>query len=135
MEIGLPIPELHFASYGVPVGWQRYRVVQQVCGCLIGLSDMSDDNTMNNINDSLRLRAQDADDLTVLSSLFQDAIIPGSDMHIDKANKRFVLVANRFCWERPPGGYRPQPTPGSRSTAARAKPMSTKITRHRSAFA
>ena len=63
---------------------------------------MSDDKTMNNINDSLRLRAQDADDLTVLSSLFQDAIIPGSDMHIDKANKRFVLVANRFCWERPP---------------------------------
>ncbi len=57
---------------------------------------------MNNINDSLRLRAQDADDLTVLSSLFQDAIIPGSDMYIDKANKRFVLVANRFCWERPP---------------------------------
>ena len=63
---------------------------------------MSDDKTSKSINSNLRLRAQDADDLAVLSSLFQDAIIPGSDMHIDKANKRFVLVANRFCWERPP---------------------------------
>ena len=63
---------------------------------------MRDEKTENKINDSLRLRAQDADDITVLSSLFQDAIIPGSDVHFDKANKRFVLVANRFCWERPP---------------------------------
>ena len=54
------------------------------------------------IKSNLRLRAYDTDDLAVLSSLLQDAIIPGSDMHIDTSNKRFVLVANRFCWERPP---------------------------------
>lgn len=63
---------------------------------------MSDDKTMKSINGSLRLRAQDTDDMAVLSSLFQDAIIPGNDMQIDKAGKRFILVANRFCWERPP---------------------------------
>ena len=63
---------------------------------------MSDDKTSKGMNSNLQLRAQDADDLAVLSSLFQDAIIPGSDMHIDKASKCFVLVANRFCWERPP---------------------------------
>ncbi|MDB2390865.1 DUF2948 family protein [Alphaproteobacteria bacterium] len=63
---------------------------------------MSDNTTKNSLNSHLRLRAQDEDDLAVLSSLFQDAIIPGSDMHIDKTHKRFVIVANRFCWERPP---------------------------------
>ena len=50
----------------------------------------------------LRLRAQDEDDLQVVSALLQDAIIPGGDMHFDSGNQRFVAVANRFCWEQPP---------------------------------
>ena len=50
----------------------------------------------------LRLRAQDADDLQVVSALLQDAIIPGGDMQFDRDNQRFVAVANRFCWEQSP---------------------------------
>jgi hypothetical protein len=48
----------------------------------------------------LKLRARDADDLQVLSACLQDAILPISDMTFERAARRFVLVANRFCWER-----------------------------------
>jgi len=50
--------------------------------------------------DPLRLRAITAEDVEVLSTLLQDAIIPGEDMAFDKAGRRFVMVANRFCWDR-----------------------------------
>ena len=50
--------------------------------------------------DRLRLRAHDADDLQVLSACLQDAILPIGDMTYERAARRFVLVANRFCWER-----------------------------------
>jgi len=55
----------------------------------------------NNDSDTLRLVAEDAADLDVVSALLQDAIISGADMHFDKQNACFLLVANRFCWERP----------------------------------
>lgn len=48
----------------------------------------------------LKLRARDAEDLQVLSACLQDAILPISDMNYDRAGRRFVMVANRFCWER-----------------------------------
>ena len=51
----------------------------------------------------LRLRAHDADDLQVLSACLQDAIVPISDVTYEPAARRFVLVANRFCWERADG--------------------------------
>lgn len=56
------------------------------------------------VNDAtpLRLRACDPADLEVLSTLLQDAILPGDDMQYDAAAKRFVMVVNRFCWERDP---------------------------------
>ena len=50
----------------------------------------------------LRLLANDSDDVGVLSTLLQDAIIPGSDMSFDRALNAFVIVANRFCWELEP---------------------------------
>lgn len=50
---------------------------------------------------TLRLRAQDEDDLQVVSTLLQDAIIPGEDMQFDRGHSRFIAVANRFCWEQP----------------------------------
>jgi hypothetical protein len=50
--------------------------------------------------DQLRLRAHDADDLQVVSACLQDAIVPIGDMTYERAARRFVLVANRFCWER-----------------------------------
>lgn len=49
----------------------------------------------------LQLGARDAADIEVVATLLQDAIIPGSDMQFDRGKARFVMVANRFCWERP----------------------------------
>ena len=50
----------------------------------------------------LRLLAHDSDDVSVLSALLQDAIIPGSDMSFDRKLNEFVIIANRFCWELEP---------------------------------
>ena len=49
----------------------------------------------------LRLLARDSADIEVLSTLLQDAIVPGVDMLFDRDRKRFIFIANRFCWERP----------------------------------
>lgn len=51
---------------------------------------------------AVRLLAEASEDLEVLSALLQDAIIPGEDMFHDRAGRRFVMVVNRFCWDRPP---------------------------------
>jgi hypothetical protein len=50
--------------------------------------------------DGLKLRARDPADLEVLSACLQDAIVPIGDMAFEPAARRFVMVANRFCWER-----------------------------------
>ena len=50
---------------------------------------------------SLRLVAKDQGDIEVVSTLLQDAIITGADMHYDTQHACFMIVANRFCWERP----------------------------------
>ncbi len=52
------------------------------------------------MTEKLKLRARDADDLRVLSACLQDAILPIGDMTWDREARRFVMVANRFCWER-----------------------------------
>lgn len=52
----------------------------------------------------LRLRIEDADDLAVVASVLQDAIIPAADMAFLPDEGRFVFVANRFCWETVPAG-------------------------------
>ena len=52
--------------------------------------------------ESLRLVAKDEADLEVVSALLQDAIIAGTDMHYDAQDNCFMIVANRFCWERTP---------------------------------
>ncbi len=57
---------------------------------------MQTDNT-----GSLRLVAKDEADIEVVSTLLQDAIITGADMHYDTQHACFMIVANRFCWERP----------------------------------
>jgi hypothetical protein len=49
----------------------------------------------------LRLRAQDAEDLVVLSSCLQDALVMVGDMAWLPDEQRFVLVGNRFGWETP----------------------------------
>jgi hypothetical protein len=50
----------------------------------------------------LKLRAEDDEDLAVISAFLQDALVPVGEMAFLPDDKRFVLVANRFMWERPP---------------------------------
>ncbi len=47
----------------------------------------------------LRLKALDAEDLTVVSALVQDAVFPITEMRWDRARRRFALLVNRFRWE------------------------------------
>ena len=47
----------------------------------------------------LKLRAVDAEDLAVLGACLQDALVPVQDMRFLGEENRFVMVANRFCWE------------------------------------
>jgi hypothetical protein len=47
---------------------------------------------------ALKLRAEDADDLAVLSACLQDALVPVRDLAYVADQKIFVFVANRFRW-------------------------------------
>ena len=47
----------------------------------------------------MKLRADDPEDLAIVSAQLQDAIVPIGDMAFLAAQKRFVMVANRFMWE------------------------------------
>jgi len=47
----------------------------------------------------LRLRALDADDLSVISALVQDSVFPGSEMRFARKDRRFAVLLNRFRWE------------------------------------
>ncbi|WP_226781907.1 DUF2948 family protein [Oceaniglobus trochenteri] len=47
----------------------------------------------------LRLQALSEEDLTILSSLVQDAVFAATDMKFDRAAGRFAILLNRFRWE------------------------------------
>ncbi len=47
----------------------------------------------------LRLIAQDAEGLSVLSTLLQDAVFPITEMTFAPRRRRFALLLNRFRWE------------------------------------
>ncbi|MFN3994276.1 MAG: DUF2948 family protein [Tabrizicola flagellatus] len=47
----------------------------------------------------LRLVAQDADDLKVVSALVQDAVLPVTEISYDARRRRFAVLLNRFRWE------------------------------------
>jgi prepilin-type processing-associated H-X9-DG protein len=47
-----------------------------------------------------RVRAQDAEDLAVVSAYLQDAVLPVAEIAYEPAEERFVLVAARFRWEK-----------------------------------
>jgi len=51
---------------------------------------------------ALKLRAEDADDLAVISACVQDALISVKDLIYDRNAGSFTLVANRFRWEGQP---------------------------------
>lgn len=50
----------------------------------------------------LKLRAEDAHDLHVMSACLQDSLMPATAMSYDEEKKEFTLLANRFCWEVDP---------------------------------
>lgn len=47
----------------------------------------------------LALRAVAKDDLDVISTLCQDAVLPLAEMSWQKSQRRFALLLNRFRWE------------------------------------
>jgi len=48
---------------------------------------------------ALRLIAEDAADLEVISSAAQDAVLKAENLKFDKKRRRFTLEVNRFQWE------------------------------------
>ena len=48
----------------------------------------------------LKVIARDAEDLAVVAACLQDALIPLNEMRYLPQERRFILVANRFRWER-----------------------------------
>ena len=60
---------------------------------------MTDARFQDGGEEPLRLVAQDAEDLKVLSSLVQDAVLPVTELKYDAKRRRFALLLNRFRWE------------------------------------
>jgi hypothetical protein len=50
------------------------------------------------MSEKLKLRCEDEEDIVVLSSLLQDALVPMSELAWFPAENCFVLVASRFIW-------------------------------------
>jgi hypothetical protein len=50
------------------------------------------------MGDKLKLRCEDEEDIVVLSSLLQDALVPMAELALLPAEKCFVFVASRFIW-------------------------------------
>lgn len=67
----------------------------------------------------LKLRAHDIADLRALATCLQDALVPVADLAYLKAEKRFVMVANRFKWE---GGAPTAPAPAASEAAPEVAP-------------
>lgn len=55
------------------------------------------------MQDAIKLRAISPEDLTIFSSLLQDAVLRVGDITWIAAEHRFVAVCNRYCWEKKKG--------------------------------
>lgn len=60
---------------------------------------MTDARFQDGGEEPLRLVAQDAEDLKVVSTLVQDAVLPVTELKYDAKRRRFALLLNRFRWE------------------------------------
>lgn len=60
---------------------------------------MSDARFEDGDDQPLRLLAQQADDLSVIAALVQDAVFPITEMTWSRKGRRFALLLNRFRWE------------------------------------
>lgn len=54
----------------------------------------------------LRLLAEDADDVAIISAALQDAIVKVGDIHYEPQARRLTLACNRFRWEGADGAQR-----------------------------
>ena len=52
----------------------------------------------------LKLLAEDAADLEIVSAAMQDALLRVADISVDKKQRRFTVMLNRFRWETTDGG-------------------------------
>jgi len=50
-------------------------------------------------HERLRLLAQDADDLAVVSAAMQDAVAKVGDINYEPKARRLTIAFNRYCWE------------------------------------
>lgn len=48
---------------------------------------------------TIKLRAEDEEDLAIIAACLQDAIASLAEMSYDRAERRFALVVERFLWE------------------------------------
>ena len=55
----------------------------------------------------LRLKAESAEDLAIISSLVQDAVGKAGDIAWLPKKRRLVVLVNRFCWEDLAGAEQP----------------------------
>ena len=67
----------------------------------------------------LKLVALDEDDLGIVSTHLQDAVVKVADIHWRPAEKRLVMLLNRFDWEEASALAFPAPAHGA---AVRARP-------------
>ena len=51
------------------------------------------------MSDAIKLYARDGEDVAVISAYLQDAVAQIGDMTYLAKERRFVMLANRFCWE------------------------------------
>ncbi len=56
----------------------------------------------------VKLRAHDPEDMRVVAAWLQDALVALGEVAYLKREKRFIMVANRFKWERTVGGALPK---------------------------
>jgi hypothetical protein len=60
---------------------------------------MTDARFQDGGEEPLRLVAQDAGDIGIVSALLQDAVLPVTELTYDARRRRFAALVNRFRWE------------------------------------
>ena len=50
---------------------------------------------------TLKLLAKDLEDLHIMAAHLQDSLMPVTSMVFEPKERRFRVLANRFCWEHP----------------------------------
>jgi len=69
---------------------------------------------------TLKLKANDEEDLTIISAYLQDAVAVVGDMVYQAKSRRFVIMLNRYVWENtcPDTG---EPIPGESMSCSRIR--------------